>query len=528
MGRNTKFSDALGSKISELYKQGKTDREVAKLVGVSRTSLHYWKLKYPEFLNTVKEAKDVADDYVEACLFSRATGYNYTGEKQYFFEGRLTRVPVPMHSPPDVAACIFWLKNRRPEIWRDAKVLELPPALTKPKTEKSFSEFCETAGYPAPFPKQVEMTTFGISLKDARLLLGSRGYGKTDYVVILGIAYDLYLNPMTSTNLIITKSKERNAAILREINNACTLNGMSFEKANSNFLRLTGLQGKDHSVSAVTIKTVTLRGRHPKRVVMDDPVTEDDASEATRAHVERVYNEVNKLCGNILIIGQPAHKYDLYAKLRGIIKTMEVPHGTIPELDHDLEAQRLAGVDEASISASYYLKVLSEGTSPFDKVKYMERFPTGDSSVAFIDPSFEGGDFTAISILKQHMQGVAVVGFTFKKAWNHCLDEMVPHLKKFNVRKVCFETNNLGTMPLDLLRNLFGSEIGVIGRKSNTNKHARIMAAGTYAHLIHLSKESDKTYIDQVVKYEYKAKNDDAPDSLASCLEWIGLIRGKI
>ncbi len=526
-GRPSKFSESIGSKIVALYKEGKTDKEVAKLTGISRVTLWQWRRKYPQFLNTIKEAKEVADDIVEACLFARATGYNYMGEKQFFYEGSITRVPVPMHCPPDVGAQIFWLKNRRPEMWRDLKIMQLPNPTAIEKKDKTFSEFCETAGYPAPYPKQIEMVHFGMGVKEARLLLGSRGYGKTDYVVILGIAYDLYLNP-GSTNLIITKSKERNAAILKEIANACGLNGLTFEKQNASCLRLTGLHGKDHSVSAVTIKTVTLRGRHPKRVIMDDPVTEDDASEATRSHVERVYNEVNKLVSNILIIGQPAHKYDLYAKLRGLVKTMEVPHGTIVELDHDLEAQRLAGVDEASISASYFLKVLSEGTTPFEKIRYIDKFPTGDSSVAWIDPSFKGTDWTALSIIKSHMQGVAVAGFTFKKAWNHCLDEIVPHLKKYNVKKLAIECNSLGDMPVTMLRQLLqGSGIGVIGVDSVMNKHSKIMAAGSYAHLIHLSKESHRVYIDQVVKYEYKAEHDDAPDSLASCLEWIGLIRGK-
>ena len=420
---------------------------------------------------------------------------------------------------------------RRIELIWDRMVgpsIDIPPDPYAPlKHEKTFTEFCEAAGYPAPFPKQIEMVDFGMSIDGARLLLGSRGYGKTDYVVILGIAYDLYLNK-SHTNLIITKSKERNAAMLREIENACTANGIQFEISNATHLRLLGLQGKDHSVSAVTIKTVTLRGRHPKRVVMDDPVTEDDVSQATRTHVERVYNEVNKLCGNILIIGQPAHKYDLYAKIRGLVKTMEVPWGSIKELDADLEAQKLAGVDEASISASYFLKVLTEGTAPFDKVKYMDSFPSGSSSVAWIDPSFKGTDYTAISILKQHMQGVAVVGFTYKRAWNHCLDDMVLKLKKYNVKKIAFECNSLGDQPVIMLRQLLqGAGIGVVGVDSVLNKHSKIMAAGQYAHLIHLSKESDKVYIDQVVKYEYKAKHDDAPDSLASCLEWVGLIRGK-
>ncbi len=526
MGRDSKFSTAISAKIVDLYKQGKTDAQVAKMTNISQRTLYYWKQKYSDFLQAIKESKDVADDIVEACLYARATGYNYTKVMKGFSFGQEWEIKVPTHVPPDVAAQIFWLKNRRPELWRDTKILQLPESLQSSKQDKTFSEFCKDANYPPPFPKQIEMVEFAMAQKGARLLLGSRGYGKTDYAVICGVAYDLYLNKK-STTLIVTKSKERNAAMLREIANACKANGITFEKENSNSLRVTGLHGKDHSVSAVTIKTVTLRGRHPGRVIMDDPVTEDDVSEATRAHVKRVYNEVNKLVGNICIIGQPAHKYDLYADLRGLVKTLEVPHGTIPELDHDLEAQRLAGVDAASISASYHLKILDEGASPFGMIRSMDQFPTGDSAVAFIDPSFEGGDYTALTILKQHMQGVAVVGFTFKKAWNHCLDDMLPYIQKYGVRKLCFETNSLGDMPLEMLRKLFGAKVGVVGRKSNGNKHSRIMAAGTYAHLIHLSKESDRVYIDQVVKYEYKAKHDDAPDSLASCLEWIGLIRGK-
>ncbi len=399
-------------------------------------------------------------------------------------------------------------------------------ALQAGAKKRTFEQFCEEAGYPPPYQKQIEMMEFGMDETMTRLLLGARNYGKTDYITILGTAYKIYLDPTVETNLIITKSKERNAAMLREIQSACMKNGVVFDRANATHLRARGLHGKDHSVSAVTIKTVTLRGRHPKRVVMDDPVTEDDVSEATRSHARRVLNEVMKLTSNVLIIGQPAHQYDLYADVRGKVKTMEVPFGSIPELDHDLEAQRLAGVSEASISASYFLKVLTEGTTPFDKIKYMNTFPTGESAVAFIDPSFEGGDYTAMTIVKGYMQGVAVVGFVWKKAWNHCLDDIAPLLTKYGVKRLAFETNSLGDMPIELLRKTLGG-IGVVGRKSNTNKHARIMAAGAFAHLIHISKESHPLYMDHVVKYEYRSKYDDAPDSLASCLVWIGLVRGK-
>lgn len=393
--------------------------------------------------------------------------------------------------------------------------------------KRTFPEFCEKAGYPLPYDKQIEMMTFGMSLEVPRLILGSRGYGKTDYVTILGVAYDIYLNPEKSTNLIITKSKTRNTAIIEEISKALEANGVLLDKSNSNCIRVEGLQGKDHSVEVITIKS-SMRGRHPFRVLMDDPVTDEDVSEAMRLLVKRRYDEVYKLCKNILIIGQPAHKHDLYANLRDLIHTLEVPYGTIPELDPDLEAMQLAGVDETSIQMSYHLKIPITGTTPFDKIKYMDSFPVGGTSIAFIDPSHEGGDYTAVSVIKAYMQGVAVEGRTWKMAWNHCLEQMVAFIISLGVKRVAFETNALGDQPVIMLREMLRPYgIGVVGFRSNTNKHSRIMAAGTFAHLIHLSKKSDRIFTDQVVQYEYKAKHDDAPDSLASGLIWLGLIKGK-
>lgn len=417
--------------------------------------------------------------------------------------------------------------------------VEIVPEI--PKT-KSFNQFCIDAGYPEPFEKQIEMMKFGFHQSDPRLILGSRGYGKTDYITILGTAYDVYVDymnhveslktekiiPISSTNLIISKSKTRNTAMIEEIAKALKANGVELEKENSSCIRVSGLIGKDHSIETITIRS-SMRGRHPKRTLMDDPVTDEDVSQATRTLVKRRFDEVMKLCPNVLVIGQPAHKHDLYASLRQLVKKLEVPHGTIPQLDHDLEAQRLAGVDENSIQASYFLKIISEGTIPFDKIKYVDKYPMGDSSIAFIDPSHEGGDYTALTIMKSYMGGIVVIGRVWKMAWNHCLDDMVKNIAKYGVKKLAFESNALGDQPIIMLRDLLGPHgVGVVGRRSNTNKHARIMAAGAYSHLIHLAKESDKIYTDQVIEYEYKAKNDDAPDSLASCMEWVGLIRGKM
>lgn len=533
-GRPSTFNEKLGQRIIKLYEKGKTDAQVAKIIGHSKQSIYNWSAENPEFLDSIKEAKALVDDEVESCLLSRARGHTKKQKVTTVYYGKVIEYDVEKYWPPDVMACMYWLNNRRPEKWRTGRteIVDTPPQKVVETKKNSFSEFVIEAGYPAPFPKQIEMFEFSFIENTglAKLLLGSRGYGKTDYLTILGVAYMIYLNPQYRA-LIITKSRERNAAIVGEIGEALKKNGVELETENSTSIRVNGLHGKDNNVSAVTIKTKSLRGRHPDITIMDDPVTEDDSSEATRKHVEKIYFEVNKLASDILVIGQPVHKFDLYHKLRPLLKKMEVPHGTIPELDADLEAQRLAGVSDESISASYHLKVLTEGSMPFEKLKFLEKgaFPKPGTSVAFIDPS-DGGNDTAITILKQYGQGVAAVGFTWKKRWDHCLEDIAKLLKEYGVAKLAFETNKHGEQPLDILRQVFkkaGLSVSIVGRYSVSEKHSKIMACGVMAHMIHLSKDSHPRFTEQVVQYEYKAKVDDAPDSLASCLEWIGLIRGR-
>jgi hypothetical protein len=389
----------------------------------------------------------------------------------------------------------------------------------------SFEEFCNNASYPKPYPKQSEMRDYAFSNTEPTLILGSRGYGKTDYITICGVAYEIFKDPQFSC-LLVTKSDDRNKAILGEVETVCKLNGIDFEIANAHNLRLAEKLGKDHNYSALTVRAKGFRGRHPNRIIMDDPITPDDTSEAERSRVKKAYDECYKLTSAITIIGQPVHADDLYMELRPVLKNkLEIPYGNIPELDPDLEAQRLAGVSEESIQASYFLNIELSTDRPFQNIKDIDRFPTGKGAIAWIDPSFEGGDYTAISILTGHFDGVAVVGFVWKKSWDNCIDDIYKRCKQFNVGRLAFECNNLGNTPINILRQTFEG-IGIVKKYTKVNKHAKIINAGVYAHLIHISRESDKQYVDQVKKYEYNVKHDDAPDSLASILLWLGLIKG--
>jgi hypothetical protein len=55
----------------------------------------------------------------------RAVGYEFDAVKIFCDKnGQVTKVPYREHVPPDVTACILWLKNRKPSEWRDVQQME--------------------------------------------------------------------------------------------------------------------------------------------------------------------------------------------------------------------------------------------------------------------------------------------------------------------------------------------------------------------------------------------------------------------
>ena len=76
-------------------------------------------------MQALKSGKETADDRVERSLYQRAVGYTHDAVHFSSFQGVVTETPYRNHCPPDVTAQIFWLKNRRPDLWRDKREQEL-------------------------------------------------------------------------------------------------------------------------------------------------------------------------------------------------------------------------------------------------------------------------------------------------------------------------------------------------------------------------------------------------------------------
>jgi hypothetical protein len=115
-----KYHPGLIPSAKKLASIGLTDAEIAEYFEVNKATLTRWLVEYPDFCATLKEAKQIADKRVVRRLFERALGYTSKETKRVEIEGKPARIiTITKEYPPDTTACIFWLKNRDPESWRD-------------------------------------------------------------------------------------------------------------------------------------------------------------------------------------------------------------------------------------------------------------------------------------------------------------------------------------------------------------------------------------------------------------------------
>lgn len=107
-------------------REGLTDEQISKNMGVNTKTFWEWRKKYPPMSKALKKGKAPVDIEVENLLLKRARGYNYDETTEEWRpnqeNGELELVSKKVqrkHMPPDTTAQIFWLKNRRPDLWRD-------------------------------------------------------------------------------------------------------------------------------------------------------------------------------------------------------------------------------------------------------------------------------------------------------------------------------------------------------------------------------------------------------------------------
>lgn len=130
-------------KITGWARDGLIDKQIAHNMGIGASTLREWKGTFPAVAEALRKGKEVVDREVENALFKSAIGYTQTIRKPVKVKivdydpetGRKIReteawkaVEEEIHVPPQVTAQIFWLKNRKPDQWREKNDLTLTPS----------------------------------------------------------------------------------------------------------------------------------------------------------------------------------------------------------------------------------------------------------------------------------------------------------------------------------------------------------------------------------------------------------------
>jgi hypothetical protein len=123
-GRPTLYQPKYAEIARRMFAQGATRADLADGFGVTINTVVAWQFEHQEFSDCCKQGREAADERVEQSFYERAVGYTYDSEKILVVQGEVIRAPIKEHVPPDPRAAEFWLRNRRPDRWKDAKQLE--------------------------------------------------------------------------------------------------------------------------------------------------------------------------------------------------------------------------------------------------------------------------------------------------------------------------------------------------------------------------------------------------------------------
>lgn len=121
----TKYRRAYNEQAYKLCLLGATKDQLADFFEVARSVVYDWIKRHKGFAEAVARGAAEADARVAESLFRRALGYEHEDVYISNYRGEITITPIKKHYPPDTTACIFWLKNRQSERWRDVNKHEV-------------------------------------------------------------------------------------------------------------------------------------------------------------------------------------------------------------------------------------------------------------------------------------------------------------------------------------------------------------------------------------------------------------------
>ncbi len=261
----------------------------------------------------------------------------------------------------------------------------------------------------------------------------------------------------------------------------------------------------------------SMTGKHFDRIFTDDIINvQDRASAAERERTKLVYQELQNIKnrgGRIFNTLTPWHKEDA-SILMPKPKTYDC-YSTGLMTAEDIEAKR-ESMSPSLFAANYELKHIASEDVIFLNPKTGADAAKVLNGLMHVDSAFDGADYTALSIAKEHDGKVYVLGKMWRKNVLDCYNQIVGYYKEYLCPKMYNEVNADKGM---VARDLKKLGVKVVTYSETTNKYIKIVTylKKVWKDIIFVN-GTDPEYIEQITDYTDVAEHDDAPDSLASLI----------
>lgn len=121
--------------IEAWARDGLTEEQISKNMGIAYSTFRVWRDKFSAISAALKKGKEVVDILVENAMLKSALGHTETIRKPIkvkteksipgkgkIIEERIEYAEEQVYIKPDITAQIFWLKNRKPDKWKDKPI----------------------------------------------------------------------------------------------------------------------------------------------------------------------------------------------------------------------------------------------------------------------------------------------------------------------------------------------------------------------------------------------------------------------
>jgi len=121
----SKWTEDRPEQVYRLALLGATEEEMAKIIGVSYSTIQMWKKDKKEFREALQMGKMEADSNVAEALYKRAVGFEKEIEQVVKTKYGVEVVKVKKYFPPDSWAAMKWLSMRQRGRWTDVQRTEI-------------------------------------------------------------------------------------------------------------------------------------------------------------------------------------------------------------------------------------------------------------------------------------------------------------------------------------------------------------------------------------------------------------------